>query len=410
MDNIKNIEKKEKYDEQIKELFKEFATEELYDTWVDTFELESVDEKQVIITYHSDEDIKAFKKECKKILISCINSIIGEGKKVKISKKSSYNALSPKLKKNIKALKFFVIGMIFVFFATAIIVIMCNYIGNRSFRETFYNTSSIKVDSPVRVIQLSDLHSTSYGKNNKKLLERVKALEPDVIICTGDIVDSCKDDIDYAVNLGQNLAKIAPSYYIYGNNEVESIYDFRLNEKELDKKFGFNKNNRDETALLKIWDSFEKNLESVGMKVLKNEKDTIKIKTMTVDVYGVLTSNPSCFWSYSGKAFGDYIYENTDNLKITAVHEPFIFQEFQPGFWGDLMISGHTHGGVMRIPVLGPLFTHEGGLFPERKDDFVYGRYDVEGSPLIMSAGLENSNILRINNEPELVVIDINKF
>ena len=199
-------------------------------------------------------------------------------------------------------------------------------------------------------------------------------------------------------------------YYIYGNNEVESIYDFRLNEKELDKKFGFNKNNRDETALLKIWDSFEKNLESVGMKVLKNEKDTIKIKTMTVDVYGVLTSNPSCFWSYSGKAFGDYIYENTDNLKITAVHEPFIFQEFQPGFWGDLMISGHTHGGVMRIPVLGPLFTHEGGLFPERNGDFVYGRYDVEGSPLIMSAGLENSNILRINNEPELVVIDINKF
>ena len=169
MDNIKNIEKKEKYDEQIKELFKEFATEELYDTWVDTFELESVDEKQVIITYHGDEDIKAFKKECKKILISCINSIIGEGKKVKISKKSSYNALSPKLKKNIKALKFFIIGMVFVFFATAIIVIMCNYIGNRSFRETFYNTSSIKVNSPVRVIQLSDLHSTSYGKNNKKL-------------------------------------------------------------------------------------------------------------------------------------------------------------------------------------------------------------------------------------------------
>ena len=64
----------------------------------------------------------------------------------------------------------------------------------------------------------------------------------------------------------------------------------------------------------------------------------------------------------------------------------------------------------MRIPVLGPLFTHEGGLFPERSGGYVYGRYDVAGKPLIVSAGLENSNILRINNQPELVVIDINKF
>ena len=410
MDKVKKFNKKEKYQEQIKELFKEFATEELYDTWADTFEIESKNEKQVIITYHGTEDIKAFKKECGEILVSCIDSVMGAGKKVKILKKSIYSLLSPKLQKNIKALKFFAIGMVFVCIATAIIVIMCNYIGNRSFRETFYSTSSIKVDSRVRVIQLSDLHKSSYGKNNKRLLERIKALEPDIIICTGDIVDSTKRDVDYAVALGKELSDIAPSYYIYGNNEVESIYDFNLNEKELDKKFGFDKNNRDETALLKIRDSFEERLESTGIKVLKNEKDTIKVKTMTIDVYGVLTSNPSSFWSYSEKAFFDYIYEDTDNLKITAVHEPFIFEEFEPEFWGDLMICGHTHGGVMRIPVLGPLFTHEGGLFPERDGDFVYGRYDAAGKPLIVSSGLEHSNILRINNQPELVIIDITKF
>lgn len=331
-------------------------------------------------------------------------------KKIKILKKNSFEALSPKTKKNIRAAKFFIIGMIFVCIATAIIVVMCNYIGNRNFRETFYSTSSIKVDSRVRVIQLSDLHSSSYGKNNKKLLERIKALEPDIIVCTGDMVDSVKDDADFAVDLGQKLAKIAPSYYIYGNNEVESIYDIPLNEKELDKKFGFDKTNRDENALLKIEDSFEEKLENAGIKVLKNEKDTIKVKTMAIDVYGVLTSNPSSFWSYSEKAFADYIYENTDNLKITAVHEPFIFEEFEPEYWGDLMICGHTHGGVIRIPVLGPFFTREGGLFPERGGDFVYGRYNAAGKPLIVSAGLENSNVFRINNQPELVVIDINKF
>lgn len=410
MDNVKNIEELEKYQDPIKELFKETATDELYDTWADTFEIESIDEKQVIVTYHGVQDIKEFKKECKETLKSCIYSVIGDGKKIKISKKNVYRALSPNAKKNIRAAKFFVLGMVFVCLATAVIVIMGNYIGNRNFRETFYNVSSIKVDSPLRVIQLSDLHCSAYGKDNQKLLTRVKELEPDIIICTGDMVDSATDDVDFAVDLARELHRIAPSYYIYGNNEVESIYDFALNEKELDEKFGFNKYNRDETKLLKLKDSFEKKLENTGMKVLKNEKDTIKIKTMTIDVYGVLNSNPSSFWSYSEKAFLDYIYENTDNLKITAVHEPFIFEEFQPEFWGDLMVCGHTHGGVIRIPVLGPLFTHEGGLFPEHSGKFVYGRYDAQGKPLIVSSGLENSNVLRINNQPELVVIDINKF
>ena len=409
MDNKNNIEELEMYRDQIKDLFKETSAEELYDTWADTFEVESFDEKQVTVTYQGTEDFKKFKKECNQTLKSCIYSVIGDGKKIKITKKKT-GALSPNVKKNIRAAKFFVIGMIFVCIAAVVIVIMGNYIGNRSFRETFYNVGSIKADSPLRVIHLSDLHGISYGENNSKLVERVKALEPDIIICTGDMVDSIHEDDDYAVALARELYKIAPSYYIYGNNEVESIYDFSFNEKDLDEKFGFNKYNRDETKLLKLKDSFETKLENAGIKVLKNEKDTIKIKTMTVDVYGVLNSNPSSFWSYSGKAFADYIYENPENIKITAVHEPFIFEELEEEFWGDLMVSGHTHGGVVRVPVLGPLFTNEGGLLPERDGRFVYGRYDVSGKPLIVSAGLENSNIMRINNEPELVVIDINKF
>lgn len=409
MDDIKNIETAEKNGEKIKELFREFSSEELYRTWVDTFEVEAVEGKRVTIAYSGTKKIKVFKKQCKKILSSCIDSVMGEGKKVKISKKST-NTLTPKTKKNIRAFKFFVLGMVFVCIATAIIVVLCNYIGNRNFRETFYNTSSIKVDSRVRVIQVSDLHGVSYGKNNTKLIERIEALEPDIIICTGDIVDSVEEDGEYAVALAKELAEIAPSYYIYGNNEVESVYGFPFEEKVLDEKFGFDKNSRDETAVLQIEDPFEKALENAGIKVLKNEKDTIMVKSMTVDVYGVLNSNPSSFWSYSGKAFSDYIFEGSDNFKITAVHEPFIFEEFENEFWGDLMVSGHTHGGVVRVPLLGPLYTHEGGLFPGRGGSYVYGRYDVEGYPLIVSGGLENLNVFRINNQPELVVIDVNKF
>ena len=410
MDNKLNIEQTEIYKDKIKENFKEMATEELYDKWADTFEVSAIDKNRVVIAYHGSLKLKEFKKECGATLLYCIYSILGANRSIKISKKKNEKTVNTKIGKNFKALKFFVIGMIFVCIATAIILVLCNYIGNRNFRETFYTTSSIKVDSNVRVIQLSDLHSVYYGKNNNKLLDRIKALEPDIIICTGDIVDSVKEDVDYAVNLGKALSEIAPSYYVYGNNEVEGIYDFVFNEKDLDEKFGFDETNRDETALLKIKDSFEEKLEKSGIKVLKNEKDTIKVKTMTVDVYGVLNSNPSSFWSYSEKAFADYIFENTQNIKILAVHEPFIFEEFNPDSWGDLMVCGHTHGGLMRVPVLGPLFTNEGGIFPEREGKFVYGRYDTAGSPLIVSSGLENLNVLRINNQPELVIIDINKF
>ncbi len=410
MENINSFDTTEKYRERIKELFRDSVTDEIYDIWADSFEIEEIDEKRVLITYHGSQRIKKFKKECKETLLLCVHSVMGYGYKIKISKNKNRKSLNPKVKKNIRAANFFVMGMIFVCFATAIIVVMCNYIGNRSFRETFYNVSSIKVDSQVRVVQLSDLHSCSYGENNKDLIKRVEALKPDIIICSGDIVDSAKDDINFAVNLGKSLAAIAPSYYVYGNNEVETIYDFPLNEKELDKKFGFSQGNREEAALLELKDSFEEALEKTGVKVLKNEKDTIRVKTMNIDVYGSLTSNPSAFWSYSEKSFLDYIWENPDNLKITATHEPFIFEEFQPEFWGDLMVSGHTHGGVARVPILGPLYTHEGGLFPERSGKFVYGRYSAAGRPLIVSAGLENTNVLRINNQPEVVVIDINKF
>lgn len=406
MDNMKNS----NYSEQLRALFHEFASEELYDTWADTFDLESVEGKRVVIAYHGSKKRKAFQKECRKTLCACVDSLFGDGKNVKFVKKKSRTSLSPKAKKNIRALKFFLLGMIFVCIATAVVIVLLNYIGNRNFRETFHNTSSIKVDSTVRVIQLSDLHRASYGKDNEKLLQRIEALKPDIIICTGDMVDSVEDDADFTVALAGKLAQIAPSYYVYGNKEVESIYGFPFNEADLDRKFGFDSTNRDESALPALEDPFEDRLEAAGIKVLKNEADTITVDTMMVDVYGVLNSNPSSFWSYSENAFLGYLYTNPDHLKITAIHEPLIFEAFHPETWGDLILCGHTHGGVIRIPVLGPLYTHEGGLFPERGGSFVYGRYNTAGTPLIVSSGLENTDIFRINNQPELVVIDINKF
>ena len=318
--------------------------------------------------------------------------------------------LTTKSKKNIKILKLFLISLIFAGVALSIAIIGCNYIGNRNFKETFYSVSSLKVHNKIRIVQLSDLHNCSYGKDNQKLISRVEKLNPDLIIYTGDLIDSKSKSTDRVTSLCEKLSDIAPSYYIYGNNEVEKYYDNPLTQKSLDKKFGFNDENRSPAKLLEITDELTKKLKASGVKVLKNKSDTITIGTTKVDVYGVLTSNPSSFWSYAGESFDEYIYSNENNLKITAIHEPLVLSEYQPDFWGDLVLSGHTHGGVMRIPVLGPLYTHGSPLFPQRSGHYVYGRYEVQGRPLIVSSGLENKNIFRINNPPELVIVDINKF
>ena len=401
-------------EEQLKNLLKESEPAYFYETWADTFDIESIDERSVVIAYHGDEPIKKFKKECETILLTNICVVAGFKDKIKIvksggapkekpTKEPSVKLENTTTKKNIKTIKFLAISLVFVFIALSFGIVLWNYIENRNFKETFYNVSSLKVNNSIRVITLSDLHGCSYGKENEKLISRIEKLDPDLIICTGDMVDSDNADISRVETLGKALSKVAPLYYVYGNNEILNTYGFSFDKPVLQEKL-------DGTDIKELEDSLDDKLEKAGYKVLKNGMDTITVGTTKIDVYGVLTSNPSAFWDYSGESFGDYLYSDADHLKITAIHEPFIFEEFEPDSWGDLMLCGHTHGGEIQVPVLGPLYTREGGLFPERQGKFVYGRRDVAGRPLIVSAGLDNRNLWRINNQPELVVVDINKF
>ena len=313
-------------------------------------------------------------------------------------------------KKKAWAVILLIFSLIFIILAASVAVVGYNYLENQNFRETFYCVSSLKVNNKIRIVQISDLHNCSFGNNNDKMINRIEKLKPDLIIYTGDIIDSKSKSDDTIIKLCTSLSKLAPSYFVYGNNEVEKYYDNPLTQDSLDKKFGFNNDTRDPNKLLEITDSLEEELEGVGVKVLKNGSDTITVGSTNVDIYGVLTSNPSSFWSYAGGSFDEFIYKNENNLKITAIHEPLVFEEYTPNTWGDLMLAGHTHGGTAKIPVIGPAYTHDGGILPARSGHFVYGRYDVQGRPLIVSSGLENTNFLRINNQPEIVIVDINKF
>lgn len=322
--------------------------------------------------------------------------------------KQQKNAKKPN--KAFRVFSLFLISLIFVGIAASMAVVGCSYMVNRNFKETFYSVSSLKVNQKIRIIQISDLHSCTFGEQNADLVQRVTKLQPDIIIYTGDGIDTAATSTDVVVNLCAALAKVAPSYYIYGNNEVQAYYKDTLTQESLDKKFGFTNETRDPNKLLEATDALTTALEEVGVYVLKNSMETVTIGTTKVDIYGVLTSNPSSFWSYAGPSFNAYLYENTNNLKITAIHEPLVFETYTPDFWGDVSLAGHTHGGTARIPLLGPVYTHEGGWLPERGGSYVYGRYEVQGRPLIVSCGLENTDFFRINNQPEISIVDINKF
>ena len=122
--------------------------------------------------------------------------------------------LTSKTKKNIRVLKLFLISLLFVLIAAAIAIVGCNYIANRNFKETFYSVSSLKVNNKVRIVQISDLHNCSYKKENTKLVDRVKKLKPDLIIYTGDIVDSKAKSNDRAISLCKELADIVHKHMI----------------------------------------------------------------------------------------------------------------------------------------------------------------------------------------------------
>ena len=131
----------------------------------------------------------------------------------------------------------FIFSMIFVMAAVSVAVVGYNYLENQNFRETFYCVSSLKVNNKIRIVQISDLHNCSFGNNNDKMINRIEKLRPDLIILTGDIVDSKAKSDDAIIKLCASLSKLAPSYFIYGNNEVEKYYDNPLTQESLDKKF-----------------------------------------------------------------------------------------------------------------------------------------------------------------------------
>ena len=255
------------------------------------------------------------------------------------------------------------------------------YDNRTNYTAEFYQVSSRKLTHSIRVVFLTDVHLREYGMDNGDLVEDIENLSPDLILLGGDLVKDTENSYDNMISLCRQLSELAPVCGVLGNHEDVKIY--HQGDEKLVKRF-----------------------EDAGVKILRNEETSYSLYDNTVSVIGI-EGKPEDFASYGAKECMEaQEAEDQYDLRICIAHVPTYFPEKLENYSFDLGLAGHTHGGIVRLPKLGALYSAEEGLFPE----YGGGVYTLDNkATLIVSRGLGDSDKWpRINNVPELSVIDIN--
>lgn len=229
-----------------------------------------------------------------------------------------------------------------------------------------------------RIVQISDLHNKNF---NGRLTRKIQELNPDIIVITGDIIDSYHTRTRISVDFIEKIRSVAPIYYVTGNHE-----------RRIDEFPGF----KDE-------------IKKIGVNVLENEIAFIERSGDEICLTGVddITFFGSSLMDESRIAFSQKLVElNTrsgEKTNILLSHRPELFDLYAEAGY-DLVFSGHAHGGQIRLPFVGGILSPGQGLFPEYSE----GIHKNGKTEMIVSRGLGNSLFpFRIFNRPEIIVCDL---
>lgn len=253
---------------------------------------------------------------------------------------------------------------------------------NNTLSVSEYNIvdSSIPNDfDAYKIIQISDFHNTKSKTLTNDLIQEIKKQKPNIIVITGDLIDAKKTDINTAIHFIEKIKEIAPIYFVTGNHETSTS----------------------EYANLK--DQLEKN----NVKVLDGDIEVLKRNDKRINLIGI--SDPSIihdsFIDDAEIITGELnnIEYNKDNYTILLSHRPELFDTYVEEKL-NLVLTGHAHGGQIRIPFIGGVVAPNQGLFPK----YTSGAFQQNDTTMIVSRGIGNSILpFRINNRPELVVITL---
>ncbi len=263
----------------------------------------------------------------------------------------------------------------------ALAIMLCVWIahGNQNVGLTTYEQAVSGLPGAfdgLRIVQLSDLHNVSFGDDNQKLISVIARAQPDMIFITGDMLDSRKTDIEAALNIADSIVSIAPTYYVNGNHE----------------------------ARLAEYEDFESSLEKCGITVLRNRAVQLEREGAVINITGV--DDPSFASTYFDSGAESAAVESaidkmdTEGCTLLLAHRPELFDVYaENGI--ELAFCGHTHGGQIRLPLLGGLYAPGLGFLPE----YDGGLYHKGGSAMIVSRGIGNSIFpFRVNNDPEVIL------
>ena len=262
-----------------------------------------------------------------------------------------------------------ILATLIIFVIVICIIIAINF---NSIKCVDQKISFNNLTDDISFVLLSDLHDSTFGKENERLIEKIKACEPDVIFTVGDMVSSYCEDYRYLNTLYEDLADIAPVYCSLGNHESSHPESDEIRE------------------ILKS-----------HATLLENEYTEVNINGNEIRLGGLSDYHPSF------ENLNEYLRDFADTHKFTLLlsHCPEYY------IWGvdevkiDLMLSGHTHGGQVIIPFKGGLYAPEQGYFPR----FDYGVFYEENATLVITRGLGTSKqaLPRFNNPPEVLSVTL---
>lgn len=229
------------------------------------------------------------------------------------------------------------------------------------------------VQTPLRLIHLSDLHAKAFGKENRRLIHLVAAQRPDLICITGDLVNrNLTGNMGAVFSLIEALAKLCPVAVSFGNHEVDGGQ----------------------------LECLEQQLKKLGAMVLVNQMASLTIKKQPVFLLGLQERwQPASLAAGLAEQLGQ-----APGLRILLSHYPHFFSQ-SPYDYREypihLMLAGHAHGGQVRLPFVGAVFCPGQGFFPR----YVQGCYDENGCVMIVSRGL--GRFPRVLNQPEVIVAEL---
>lgn len=247
--------------------------------------------------------------------------------------------------------------------------------GNTALESNEYVLRSDRIPaafSGFRIVQVSDLHNAQFGEGNEKLLALITGADPDIIVITGDLVDSRNTDIGIALEFVRDAAQIAPVYYVTGNHES------RIDE----------------------YGTLQDGLVQRGVTVLRNEKLRLERSGEAITLMGM--DDPS-FQYRASLAILEGLKDSADGYTVLLSHRPELFETYV-ACGMDLVFTGHAHGGQFRLPVVGGLIAPHQGFFPK----YDAGLYTQGSTNMLVSRGIGNSVCpIRFNNRPEIIVVQL---